>query len=661
MSSLFRIDLPGQEPKWADWLRAPHLAKQCASFLDTFVRQNAPDVRHIRLLEHLVTIKLTTQERVLYMSQARDAEVAMLSRSGDDQNDTAEQEMAADDPESAPTPKRSKTVEHLLKLCSHFQAGSQTSKSAEAECHRIFEQKERRVVRARNQMCRCWRVICILKKTEAQPASPLPGSPNDGGGGIQFKVDLEESPVGDGDEDLPETSVANSNLWRLQLDCRLRELAAAGASPQAQVLAAESLREEAAAQQSVADQSCFKDLEHHEPRDPDLRQALGPFRVERQGLAFAWRQLSRHLVQDLQQFLAGQVAEQLHNLHELQDAMASLEFFRRTLRLLRENASPEERQCSICLDEGLALSKLAITPCSHVFCLSCLRSTVEQFKTCSICRTPLKIKDVAPVLGELQSEKNAFPSTSSSSSSSAARYGELGKYGSKIAEMIKTLKQIRVDDPLAKIIVFSQFDDIKIKLRSAFEEFGLPVAILQGSASRRDGTILQWQNDPQALQYILLLSLEHSASGTNLTAASHVMLVHPMLAATSAESISFEKQAIGRARRYGQMRDTVHVWRSSVARAVAATIVAKVLRVQLVFIACGRVSWLACSFCVCTVVQSYFPESCWFIQSANDPGVFVCGCGCKTWYSCEGYPQGEFVTLGCFIVLCRVSAVCLSA
>ena len=57
------------------------------------------------------------------------------------------------------------------------------------------------------------------------------------------------------------------------------------------------------------------------------------------------------------------------------------------------------------------------------------------------------------------------------------------------------------------------------------------------------------------------LSLPQPASGTNLTAANHVMLGHPMLARTQEKAVSFEMQAIGRARRHGQLRDTVHVWR----------------------------------------------------------------------------------------------------
>merc|ERR1712113_732011 len=61
--------------------------------------------------------------------------------------------------------------------------------------------------------------------------------------------------------------------------------------------------------------------------------------------------------------------------------------------------------------------------------------------------------------------------------------------------------------------------------------------------------------------FVLLLSLSESASGTNLTAGSHVVFLHPMLASTPERAVAQELQAIGRARRHGQLRDTLHVWR----------------------------------------------------------------------------------------------------
>ena len=50
---------------------------------------------------------------------------------------------------------------------------------------------------------------------------------------------------------------------------------------------------------------------------------------------------------------------------------------------------------------------------------------------------------------------------------------------------------------------------------------------------------------------VIMLSLEHAASGTNLVEASHVILIDPV-AGSKEEAIAVESQAIGRAHRMGQ-------------------------------------------------------------------------------------------------------------
>ena len=50
---------------------------------------------------------------------------------------------------------------------------------------------------------------------------------------------------------------------------------------------------------------------------------------------------------------------------------------------------------------------------------------------------------------------------------------------------------------------------------------------------------------------VIMLSLEHAASGTNLVEATHVILIDPV-ADTKERAVAVESQAIGRAHRMGQ-------------------------------------------------------------------------------------------------------------
>merc|ERR1712032_1013536 len=202
-----------------------------------------------------------------------------------------------------------------------------------------------------------------------------------------------------------------------------------------------------------------------------------------------------------------------------------------------------------------------------------------------MCRQPLSLKDIQPLEAELrpgvQNGKSLLPSSSlasrssSSSSSSgpppvamsnASGTGEddiarFSKYGTKLATVVLKLQELRASDPLAKVILFVQFEDLKRKVASALNEFGVPTVQLQGSVSQRSGVVRDWQHNQSSANFVLLLSLAQSASGTNLTAASHVVFLHPMLAPTAERAVTYELQAIARARRHGQRRDVVHVWR----------------------------------------------------------------------------------------------------
>ena len=74
------------------------------------------------------------------------------------------------------------------------------------------------------------------------------------------------------------------------------------------------------------------------------------------------------------------------------------------------------------------------------------------------------------------------------------------------------------------------------------------------------GTAVGAPGDADCQHKVLLLSLEKSPTGMTLTCANHVVLMHPMVADTSALAAGYERQAIGRVRRPGQQK-TIHIWR----------------------------------------------------------------------------------------------------
>eukprot|EP00913_Durusdinium_trenchii_P021830 g20512.t1 len=146
-----------------------------------------------------------------------------------------------------------------------------------------------------------------------------------------------------------------------------------------------------------------------------------------------------------------------------------------------------------------------------------------------------------------------------------------GRFGSKIFHVVRKLRAIDEEDPTARAIVFVQWKTLRRKVAEALTEFKVPYerydtsseSMVLNSFWQRDDVLTSFQNAPPDScegPKVLLLSLQDAASGTNLTRANHVLLVHPMLASTHRLSVAYELQALGRCLRLGQRR-RVCLWR----------------------------------------------------------------------------------------------------
>ncbi|CAE7453839.1 Ttf2 [Symbiodinium natans] len=442
------------------------LTDTASSFLDSFVRQNTAELASIRLEEHVVIVRHTPAERALYLGQAHEApDFHSMRRALKENSAESHEKLECLHPKFLLAEETVAALERLLKLCSHFQVGGNDQVgSAHQECERIYDQKERRLVRARNQMKRCCRVLALLQHL------------------------------------LPKT--AKAKAWQTTLQNAKETLLSEGDAAKP---FCEELDRELLAARSEDSEQWLLALDGHKPRSEELLVFLGPEGPKR-GCLEEWRALLEGPPVEakvLERLLLAQSTEQAQNLREFYESATSMDFFRRTVAALG-GTKPEDRSCSVCLEDNLPVQKMAITPCAHAFCISCLREAVEKFAKCSLCQRNLSLRDVQPLVAEM--EAAAAPAEKA-------------------------------------VILFVQFDDLKRKVYSALTEFGIPCTMLQGGVGTRAGIIRDWQNNPQSRTFVLLLSLTQSASGTNLTAASHVIFLHPMLAPTAEKAVGYEMQA----------------------------------------------------------------------------------------------------------------------
>ena len=165
--------------------------------------------------------------------------------------------------------------------------------------------------------------------------------------------------------------------------------------------------------------------------------------------------------------------------------------------------------------------------------------------------------------GEAEPKESDAESGPSSSEDLSAKTSALV---SAVANILRT----RPDD---KIVVFAQWPDAvaaraaaAAAAAAAANDVFRPgdVATLLGDASARAFTVARFQSPSADSPRVLFVSYQHHASGLNLHVASHVIVAHPYAApvtsptapelASLAAAAAFERQAVGRVRRFPQTK-----------------------------------------------------------------------------------------------------------
>ncbi|CAE8717504.1 unnamed protein product [Polarella glacialis] len=539
MSSLFRVDLPGcllEEPR--AWDSDLFMWRMAHTFLDHFARQNTTDLQHIGLVEHIVVVQQTPEERALYLLE----EVGQLDRT----LEMAEHLHARR--EETKLESVMKKLERLLRLCSHFSVSDEGSGSASDECKRVGDLQRQCLEEARLLVLRRCRPLVLLEW--------LPElGPNEAAGSLLAEfAETGQSGLQAGEE---------YHQMMKSAGAELKEMMQQGVSEGMEKMLAESLKE--MLQEALCEEKTHKAAISSlvELMVPAIQQGEGfIFDLQESGLAAHIKK--KAVITKLTKIQAKVLEQQAGSLRKLREAIAADKLFSNLLATLKQG-NDSSRSCSICMCDALPLEKLAITPCAHIFCWDCIKALDGngQLEKCAICRQPLSgLKSIRRITAEILAEPKEEPEVAEKGTEvQVVDDTLLSQYGTKLEAVTKKLLEIRKEDPTAKVILFVQFEDLKSKVLCALLGLGIPALELKGTTLQRANVIRDWQENASSERFVLLLSLAESASGTNLTAAGHVVFLHPMLAATRERGVAQELQAIGRARRHGQRAEAVHVWR----------------------------------------------------------------------------------------------------
>ena len=184
----------------------------------------------------------------------------------------------------------------------------------------------------------------------------------------------------------------------------------------------------------------------------------------------------------------------------------------------------KEEVCPICYD---APSEPMVTPCcSRIFCGQCILSCRARSAACPMCRTEYKISQLKKIVVEKEETEIV---------EEAEPEGPKEKKADALLRLFK-------ENPAGKFLVFSRYDNPFTAMEESIAGLGVTVKQLKGNKDGIASTLRQFQGGDVRC---LLLNSHYAGSGLNITAATHVILLHAM---THEE----EKQILGRAYRMGR-------------------------------------------------------------------------------------------------------------
>jgi SNF2 family DNA or RNA helicase len=205
-------------------------------------------------------------------------------------------------------------------------------------------------------------------------------------------------------------------------------------------------------------------------------------------------------------------------------------FVLNTLEKINEKDITEEN-CVICYD---IMKDPTMTECGHIYCHICINMCINAKPECPMCKHMIDVKKLIKIKSKKQIDTEINPL--------------VAKYGAKLGKMIQMVRQLLIQD--ARIIIFSQWDDLLLLIRKSLMENEIDCSFISGNVYKRNKAISRFKLGGKD-NGVILLSLEHSASGTNLTEASHIFFIEPI--DDIKEKINkIESQAISRAVRLGQ-------------------------------------------------------------------------------------------------------------
>lgn len=210
-------------------------------------------------------------------------------------------------------------------------------------------------------------------------------------------------------------------------------------------------------------------------------------------------------------------------LKTLKEKISSLEVQINQLKERIENYKDE--MCPICFDEPQTPT---LTPCcSRIFCAGCILTSLTRQSSCPLCRANISAQGLRNLSTQVTVAANEILDPTSPP--------ELLKKTEQLLELIKST-------PNGRFLVFSRYDNPFLQISQDIETMHVAVKQVRGNKDVIASTLKSFQKGDTK---VLLLNSIEAGAGLNITAATHIILLHAM-------NHEEEKQILGRAYRLGR-------------------------------------------------------------------------------------------------------------
>ncbi|KAG0709412.1 hypothetical protein DFH29DRAFT_842204 [Suillus ampliporus] len=227
---------------------------------------------------------------------------------------------------------------------------------------------------------------------------------------------------------------------------------------------------------------------------------------------------------------------------ELVGRVRSLRYFTVVRDLQKQRDTPPIVSCPGCKRSEIPMDEVAVlSSCGHMGCMKCVKEAADReecvYHPSNQCNAAARALNI--VKGETLGVDDE------------ARDGRGKHYGKKLEMVVDLVKnQIPKKD---RVLIFVQFPDLMAKVAHALRMHKIEFLEINGSATQKSKNLEQFQNDSKE-RVLLLNVMDESASGANLTVANHGIFLSPLLTQSQEVYDACETQAIGRLRRYGQIK-----------------------------------------------------------------------------------------------------------